>query len=387
MTGRLELPVGDGTLITWAPSREPLAPPPRAAVSSRKAFAATHVVADPRRDPGFDGTPSLDWEATLAFRRHIWSLGLGVAEAMDTAQRGGGLDWHTSQELIRRTAAEAASVGGQAVYGAGTDQLAPGLEAPLPQIVEAYREQVHFVESLGGSAVLMASRHLARSARSADDYLRVYGTVIAEAGGPVLIHWLGEMFDPELAGYWGGTDPWKAMETLLSLVQQHHSRIDGIKVSLLDEELEREMRGRLPAHVRLYTGDDLNFVDLILGDGNRHSDALLGVFDPIATAASAALQALDEGDVPRYRQILEPTVPLSRHLFAPPTLHYKTGVVFLAYLNAHQDHFRMVAGAESARSLPHLSRLLVLADQAGILRDPELAVDRMRLVLALSGMG
>ncbi|MFQ5967592.1 MAG: dihydrodipicolinate synthase family protein [Acidimicrobiia bacterium] len=385
MTRTLELPVGDGTTMRWSPTRDPLPVPTRGSISSRRAFAATHVVADPQREPGPGGVFPIDWDSTLGFRRHIWSLGLGVAEAMDTAQRGMGLDWETSEELIRRTASEAAAVGGLTVYGANTDQLAPNEAAGISEITDAYREQMSVIEDVGGTAVLMASRHLARSAGSADDYLEVYGSVVKEAARPVLIHWLGEMFDPELRGYWGSVDTWQAMETVVQLITAHSDRIEGVKVSLLDMELELELRGLLPEGVRLYTGDDLNFAELILGDESGHSDALLGVFDPIATAASVALHALDEGDVPRYQEVLEPAVPFSRHLFGPPTMHYKTGVVFLAYLNGHQDHFRMVAGAERDRSLPHLCRLAVLADEARILQDPDLAVSRMRQLLALAG--
>ncbi len=374
----LRLPTGDGSFFDWAPSREPLAPPERPGFTSRKAYAATHVVADADAPPG---SSAVDWEATLAFRHRIWSLGLGVAEAMDTAQRGAGLDWEMARELITRTQTEAEAVGGRAVHGVGTDQLAPVAQHDIARIAEAYREQVSLVEDLGGTAVLLASRHLVVAARSPDDYMEVYGSVISEVRRPVLIHWLGEIFDPMLHGYWGSAEPWIAVETLLGLAKEHSDRIEGIKVSLLDAELERSLRSRLPESVSVYTGDDFNFVDLILGDDSGHSEALLGVLDPIATAAAVALQALDRGDVSRYREVLEPTVALSRHLFGDPTAHYKTGIVFLAYLNGYQDHRRMLDEAQTDRSLGHLARLLVLADDAGVLADPELAVKRMRAIL------
>lgn len=381
----LQLPAEDGTLTRWRPSGTVLPPPEPGGFSARVALAATHVVADPSPDLTGDGTAHLDWEATLAYRHHVWSLGLGVAEAMDTAQRGAGLTWEASRELMRRTGAEAASVGGLAVFGAGTDQL-PASPSTQPKILEAYREQLELIESLRGGAVVMASRALAHMARSPDDYLDVYTTLLADVARPVIIHWLGDMFDPELHGYWGSTDLWAAMETVIELARICGRQIDGVKVSVLDDSLERQLRRALPAGVRVYTGDDLNFVDLVAGDGDHHSDALLGAFDPIAPAAALALQALDRGDVARYREVLEPTIPLSRHLFAPPRSHYKAGVVFLAYLNGHQEHFRMLSGAESMRSLTHLSRLLVLADEAGLLRDPPLAVHRMRLQLAAAGI-
>ena len=322
----------------------------------------------------------------MAYRRHLWQLGFGVAEAMDTAQRGMGLGWGNARELIVRTAREAAASGTPAVYGASTDQLPHGKEATIPAVIEAYRQQVELVESVGGQAIMMASRSLALIARSADDYLEVYGTILTEATRPVMIHWLGAAFDPALAGYWGSDDPWTALATVLTLAAAYPDRIDGVKISLLDDILERSMRARLPKGVRTYTGDDFNFLDMILGDEHGHSDALLGVLDPIAPVASEAFDALDAGDRQRFRSLLGPTVPFARHLFDPPTYDYKTGITFLAYLNGHQRHFRMLNGAESSRSIAHLCRLLVLADEAGLLADPGLAVDRMRLVLSMSGV-
>jgi hypothetical protein len=381
----LRLPSAAGGLFDWRPSGKPPIEPRPGGFVSRVAYAAAHVVADPLAEPG-DASSGIDWEATLQFRRHLWSLGVGVAEAMDTAQRGIGLDWPAAKQLIAITVGEAKGTGALLVCGAGTDQLLPGPGIGLENVLEAYREQVAFVEGVGGSVMLMASRALAACAASKDDYLEVYGRVVGEATSPVMIHWLGGMFDPALAGYWGSEDPWKALETVLDLVRQHPGRIDGVKISLLDDALEVALRDGLPSGVRVYTGDDLNYVDLILGDEEGHSDALLGAFDAIAPAAAAALQALDAGEVDRYRSILEPTLPLARHVFSAPTFNYKTGVVFLAYLNGHQTHFRMLGGAESSRSVPHLARILVLADQAGLLGDPDLAVHRMRCVLELAGV-
>jgi hypothetical protein len=380
----LVLPRSDGTLEPYVLGEPASFSRPRGPLRSRVFLAAIHVVCDPLAEPDGSGRPRLDWEATLAFRRHIWSWGLGVADAMDTAQRGMGLDWQATAELVRRSAAEARAVGGALSCGAGTDQLPHG-SAPLDRVVEAYLEQCALVEGEGAGVILMASRALAASASGPDDYLRVYGAVLRQLRRPVILHWLGEMFDPQLAGYWGSRDPVTAMDVVASLISDHAPRIDGIKVSLLDAEYELELRRRLPDGVRLYTGDDFNYPELILGDGKRSSDALLGIFDPIAPAASAALQALDAGDPARYGELLAPTVPLARHVFSAPTFNYKTGIVFLAYLNGHQSHFRMVGGLESARSLVHLAETFRLADLAGLLADPEVAADRMRRLLALAG--
>jgi len=360
--------------------------PPRAPLRSRVFFAAAHVVADPLADTTPVSPPALDWDATLAYRRYLWSLGLGVAEAMDTAQRGMGLDWTTARELIERSVAEARAVGGMIACGAGTDHLPPRPDLSLDQVEAAYLEQIEAVERCGGRVILMASRALAACARSPDDYARVYGRLLSQVREPVILHWLGDMFDPSLAGYWGRHDLDAAMETALAIIHEYAAKIDGIKISLLDAQREIQMRRRLPPGVRMYSGDDFNYPELILGDDQGYSDALLGIFDAIAPAASAALQALDADDPERFRAILEPTVPLSRHIFQAPTYCYKTGVVFLAYLNGHQRHFRMVGGQESARSVLHLARLFILADQAGVLCDPERAVARMRHVLALAGI-
>jgi hypothetical protein len=350
------------------------------------AFAAAHVVVDPLRTAEPLTHPAIDWDATLAYREYLWSLGFGVAEAMDTAQRGMGLDWPLALELIERSTTAANARGAQVASGAGTDQLPAGAAYSLQEVTDAYLEQCEAIEAAGGRIILMASRALAAVARDAEDYAAVYGAVLAQVREPVILHWLGPMFDPALEGYWGGTGIAGAMENCVGIICEHRQKIDGIKISLLDAELEIGMRRELPAGVRMYTGDDFNYDRLIQGDERGHSDALLGIFDAIASAASLALTALDAGDLSRYHQVLSPTVPLSRHIFAAPTQHYKTGVVFLAFLNGFQSHFRMVGGMESARSVVHLCELFVLADRAGVLRDPDLAIQRMRGFLLLAGV-
>jgi hypothetical protein len=375
------LPRAGGRLEPYALGPPASFPHPVAPARSRVAFAAAHVVRDPLADGDPAGPAQLDWEATLAYRRHLWSYGLRVAEAMDTAQRGMGLDWAATRELIRRSVAEARACGGEIACGAGTDQLAAG--ASLDDVRAAYEEQLAFVEREGAAAILMASRALAAAARGPDDYRAVYGELLRQARRPVILHWLGEMFDPALAGYWNPTTPDDldaATDVVLDIVGA--GNVDGIKVSLLDAEREAQLRDRLPDGVRLYTGDDFNYPQLMLAG----SDALLGIFDAIAPAAAAALAALDEGDAEQFARVLAPTVPLARHIFSAPTYHYKTGLVFLAWLNGHQDHFQMVGGHESARSAVHLAQLLVLADRAGLLDDPPLAAERMRAYLALAGV-
>ncbi|HWQ11248.1 MAG TPA: dihydrodipicolinate synthase family protein [Roseiflexaceae bacterium] len=382
----LTLPRPDRTLVPYTLRPPAPFPPPQGPPRSRVFLAAAHVVPDVLADTTPAAPAVLDWELTLAYRRYLWSLGLGVAEAMDTAQRGMGLDWAASQELIRRSLAEAQAVGGALMCGAGTDHLAPRPDRALEEVEAAYEEQVGFVEGLGGRVILMASRALAACARGPEDYVRVYGRILSQVRRPVIIHWLGEMFDPQLAGYWGSRDVAQAMDTCLHIIGDHAAKVDGVKISLLSAEHEVAMRRRLPPGVKMYTGDDFNYPELIRGDAHGFSHALLGIFDAIAPAAAAALQALDAGDTARFEAILAPTVPLSRHIFQTPTFYYKTGVVFLAYLNGHQPHFRMVGGQESARSIVHLAGLLILADQAGLLRDPELAAERMRRVLAVAGI-
>lgn len=351
---------------------------------SRIAYAAAHVVADPSAE-NVPGAPAvLDWDATLAFRHHLWRHGLGVAEAMDTAQRGMGLDYAAVRELVRRSAAEARSAGGRIVAGVATDQLRG--PATLPEVLDAYRAQLADVVSAGAVPVLMCSRHLAAVARGPEDYLSVYSTLLSEVDSPVLLHWLGPMFDPALAGYWGSADAGEAAETVLALLKEHAAVLEGIKLSMLDADFEVAIRGRLPAGVRMYTGDDLNYPALIEGDSAGHSDALLGVFAAIAPAVGPALLALDAGDPAGFRAMLDPTVALARHLFAAPTRFYKTGIVFLAWLSGHQDHFTMVGGLQSGRSATHLARLLVLADEAGLLPDPDLAAARARAWLSVAGV-
>ncbi|MFN4996454.1 MAG: dihydrodipicolinate synthase family protein [Burkholderiales bacterium] len=360
---------------------------------NRVAYSAAHVVSDPLAsvDPWLQC--AVDWDTTIDYRRHLWSLGLGVAEAMDTAQRGMGLDWPTSLELIRRTLDAARDVpGSQVASGCGTDQLVLEDVTTVDQVIVAYEEQLEAIEKLGGKLIIMASRALARVATSPADYERVYDRILSQVKQPVVLHWLGDMFDPALLGYWGSADLEQAMNTALGIIQAHSQKVDGIKISLLDKDKEIAMRRRLPPGVRMYTGDDFNYAELIAGDGfgndivNGQSDALLGIFDAIAPAASSALTALAEGKLDTFHDILGPTVPLSRHIFMAPTRYYKTGVVFMAWLNGHQSHFSMIGGQQSTRSAQHLAELFRLADEANLLEHPELAVHRMRILMATHGV-
>ncbi|MDG9721539.1 dihydrodipicolinate synthase family protein [Streptomyces sp. DH41] len=380
----LHLPGANGTLRAYEPRTEP---PPAlssgSAFSSRTVFSAAHVVADPYADTTPDGPAAVDWDATLAFRRHLWSHGLGVAEAMDTAQRGMGLDWAGAAELIRRSAAEAKACGGRIACGVGTDQLTTGT---LAEVRGAYEEQLAVVEESGAQAILMASRALAATAQSPDDYLDVYGHLLRQATEPVILHWLGPMFDPALDGYWGSDDLDAATDTFLEVIAAHPDKVDGIKVSLLDAQREIDLRRRLPHGVRCYTGDDFNYPELIAGDEQGFSHALLGIFDPLGPLAAEAVRVLDTGNTEGFRALLDPTVELSRHLFQTPTRYYKTGVVLLAWLAGHQSHFTMVGGLQSARSLPHLARAYELADGLGLFPDPKLAEERMRNLLSLYGV-
>ncbi|HEX6959304.1 MAG TPA: dihydrodipicolinate synthase family protein [Ferrovibrio sp.] len=386
----LQLPSAPGKLAPHTlkvPKAFPAAKPP----FNRIAFAAAHVVADPLADNDPWLAPAIDWERTIAFRQHLWSLGFGVAEAMDTAQRGMGLDWKDALELIRRSIAAARETPGAVVFsGAGTDHLPPGPDVTIDKVIAAYEEQCGAIEKLGGRIILMASRALTACARSPEDYAKVYGRILSQVKQPVILHWLGEMFDPALAGYWGKGEHMQAMEVCLDVIAANADKVDGIKISLLDKDKEIVMRRRLPKNgaggVRMYTGDDFNYAELIAGDEQGYSHALLGIFDAIAPAASAALGALTGGDAKTFHEILAPTVPLSRHIFKAPTRFYKTGVVFMAYLNGHQDHFTMVGGQESARSALHLAELFRLADAAGLLSDPDRAAARMKAVMAVHGV-
>jgi len=394
MAPTLQLPTNDGRLARYAlRDSTPLATAPAGTRFNRVAYSAAHVVADPRAaiDPWLQC--AIDWDATLAYRRRLWSLGLGVAEAMDTAQRGMGLDWPTSLELIRRSLDAARDTPVALVAsGCGTDHLDLDAVKSVDDVIRGYEEQMAAVEALGGRLIVMASRALARVAKNPADYERVYDRVLRQAKQPVILHWLGDMFDPALKGYWGSDEVDRAMDTALAVIEANANKVDGIKISLLDKDKEIAMRRRLPANVRMYTGDDFNYAELIAGDGvgasanQRQSDALLGIFDAIAPAANAALAALAAGDAARFHAILTPTVPLSRHIFAAPTRFYKTGVVFMAWLNGHQSHFTMVGGQQSTRSLLHLAELFRLADAAGLIEQPELAVRRMTQLLALHGV-
>ena len=353
----------------------------------RIGLAAAHIVADPLADVDPWLTPAIDWDATIAYRRYLWALGLGVAEAMDTAQRGMGLDWPNALQLIRLSVEAARDVPSAVVFsGVGTDQLMPTSATTIDDVIRAYEEQIEAVEACGGRIVLMASRALVVAAKSPDDYAKVYGRILQQVREPLIIHWLGEMFDPALQGYWGKADHNAAMDVCIDIIADHAAKVDGVKLSLLDKDKEIRMRRRLPQGVRTYTGDDFNFAELIAGDDKRYSHALLGIFDAIAPAASAALAAHARGDLDEYWEIFEPTVPLSRHLFKAPTRFYKTGLVFLAYLNGHQSHFTMVGGQESGRSLLHLVEAFKLADAAGLIRDPELAASRLGDVLRVHGV-
>ena len=358
---------------------------PTAPLRSRIAYAAAHVV--PRATA--DNTPGrpadIDWDATLAFRRHVWSWGLGVADAMDTAQRNMGLDAAATRELITRSAQAAREEGGALVVGVNTDHLDEEVVS-LDRVIDAYKEQLHFTEDQGAGVVLMASRHLARAARTADDYRRVYREVLGAATTPVVLHWLGAAFDPSLAGYFGSTDSKTASATVLEIITENAAHVSGIKMSLLDPFAEIAVRAQLPETATMFTGDDFNYVGLIAGTGGRHSDALLGAFAALAPSASAAIQALDAGDSGEYESILGPTEDLSRQIFAAPTFYYKTGVAFMSWLNGHQAAFSMVGGLHSARSLPHLSEIVRLANRSGALENPELAAERWHALLKLNGV-
>jgi len=387
MTITLPLPHADGSVepyrLTGTPIARPLAPPR----FSRIAYAAAHVVSDPLRDVTPWGQPAIDWDTTLAFRHHLWSLGFRIAEAMDTAQRGMGVDWAGAQELIRRSLTEARTVAGaDLACGAGTDHLAPADAKSLDDIIKAYEAQIGHVEKCGGRSIMMASRALAKIATSPDDYRHVYGHILRQTKDKVVLHWLGDMFDPQLKGYWGSNDFEPALDTVLSIIEDNKAKVEGIKISLLDNACEVALRNRLPEGVLCFTGDDFNYAELIEGDGQRYSHALLGIFDAVAPSASMALASLAKGDIETFRSVIEPTVPLSRKIFEAPTQYYKAGVVFLAWLNGHQKHFTMPAGMQSARGILHYADVFRLADQANVLDRPELAAERMKALLVTQGI-
>jgi hypothetical protein len=383
----LTLPRQDGSLeqyrLTGTPIERPNTPP----TFNRIAYAAAHVVSDPLKDLDPWGNPAIDWDATMAFRHHLWSLGFKIAEAMDTAQRGMGLAWPGAQELIRRSLSDARQVAGaDLACGAGTDHLAPTDARSLDDVIAAYEEQVGFVEGEGGRAIMMASRALARVARSADDYRLVYGRILGQTRHKVVLHWLGDMFDPQLRGYWGSENFDQALDTVLSIIEANRDKVEGIKISLLDNAKEVALRNRLPEGVLCFTGDDFNYAELIEGDGTKYSHALLGIFDAVAPSASKALAALAKDDLATFRGVIEPTVPLSRKIFEAPTQYYKAGVVLLAWLNGHQRHFTMPAGMQSARGVLHYADIFRLADRANVLDRPELALQRMKSLLSTLGV-
>jgi hypothetical protein len=382
---QIRLPQHDGSLKALTLKATPIRPEGARVPFNRVVYAAAHVVIDPfaTADP-WDASPTVDWDATLAFREYLYGLGFKVAEAMDTAQRGMGVDWPVARELIQRSLRHARAVGGEAACGVGTDHLQPAPSVTLAQVEAAYRDQLEVVEREGGRVILMASRALARCAAGANDYLTLYGRILRDARHPVVLHWLGKMFDPQLEGYWGSHDIATALETVLELIGLHADKIDGIKVSLLDARWEVALRNRLPAGVRMYTGDDFNYAELIEGDANGYSHGLLGIFDPIAPVAALALAELAAGRPQGFRAVLDPTVALSRELFRSPTRHYKAGVVLLAWLNGHQRHFSMAGGLQSARGAVHYAKVFELADACGALADPELACDRMRKLLSVT---
>ncbi|AZO11640.1 MULTISPECIES: dihydrodipicolinate synthase family protein [unclassified Mesorhizobium] len=382
----ITLPSENGSRASYRLVGQP-AEPRIGAQFSRIAYAAAHVVADPfaMTDPW--SRPVIDWDKTMAFRHHLWRLGFRIAEAMDTSQRGMGFDWTSAKELIRRSIAEARTAkGADLASGAGTDHLAPAAAKTLADVIHAYEEQFAFIEGEGGKAIMMASRALAAAARGPGDYAHVYDRLLSQASGKVILHWLGDMFDPALKGYWGSQDFEPALDTVVAIIDRHAHKIEGIKISLLDADKELALRDRLPEGVIMFTGDDFNYPELIAGDGKRHSHALLGIFDAIAPVASAALAKLAENDRAGYDALMGPTVPLSRKIFEAPTEYYKAGIVFMAWLNGHQDHFAMVGGMQSARGIGHYADVFRLADQAGLLADPDLAVARMKALCAVAGV-
>ena len=386
MSATLTLPRADGSLEPYRLVGTPIARPAAVPTFSRIAYAAAHVVSDPLADLQPWNRPAIDWDATMAFRHHLWALGFRIAEAMDTSQRGMGLDWAGAQELIRRSLTEARTVAGaDLACGAGTDHLSPSDTRSLDDVIRAYETQIGFVERHGGRSIMMASRALAHIARSPDDYGKVYGHILRQAKDKVVLHWLGDMFDPQLKGYWGSENFEDALDAVLSIIEENKAKVEGIKISLLDNAYEVALRNRLPDGVLCFTGDDFNYAELIEGDGTKFSHALLGIFDAVAPSASKALAALAKSDLATFRGVIEPTVPLSRKIFETPTQYYKAGVVFLAWLNGHQKHFTMPAGMQSARGVLHYADIFRLADKANVLDKPDLAMERMKALLVTQG--
>lgn len=380
---KISLPDAVGRMSDYTMTGQPIVAGRLGRDAARVVYSAAHVVADPFTTNDPSGRAAIDWDGTMAFRRHLADLGLGIAEAMDTAQRGMGLDWPGALELIRRTRAEVPDA--LVANGCGTDHLNPADARSIDDVVRAYLEQVDAIQKLDARIILMASRALARVAKGPADYLKVYDRVLTASDKPVILHWLGEMFDPQLAGYWGGNSFEDALETALDVIHRNQNKVDGIKISLLDKDKEIAMRRRLPTGVKMYTGDDFNYPELIEGDAMGYSHALLGIFDPLAPAAAHAVGLLGKGDAAGFRATLDPTVPLARLIFRAPTQYYKTGVVFLAWLNGFQDHFIMLNGAQAMRPLPYFTEVFRLADGCGLLRDPDLAANRMKTLLALYG--
>ena len=381
----ISLPDEYGVFIPYLLDKTPIAAIKPTAPFNRIAMAAAHVVVDPFSDVDRSGQPSIDWDKTLIYRTYLMDLGFGIAEAMDTAQRDMGLNWINALTLIRRSLENAGNRAGLIASGCGTDHLAPQDARTLDDVIKAYLHQLHAIQKLGGRIILMASRALVQVAKSSDDYVKVYSSVLSEADQPVILHWLGDMFDPALKGYWGKTRFEETQEVALRVIENNEAKIDGIKISLLDVQKEVSTRRLLPDSVKMYTGDDFNYPTLIAGDAQGYSHALLGIFDPIAPAASQALGALAKGDNTTYDKLMAPTVPLSRLIFRSPTQFYKTGIVFLAWLNGHQDHFVMLNGAQAMRPLPYFVECFKLAHQAGLLNNPDMAISRMKKLLAVYG--
>lgn len=388
MTLSVTLPMSNGTLSTYEIQNKTPNIAKNTGVFNRTVYAAAHIVADAKSDwhPS-SNFPQIDWDATLQYRHHLWKNGFGIAEAMDTAQRGMGIEWQTAKQLIIRTLNEMKTVpGATAVFGAGTDHLAVDDCKNLDHIYDAYMEQISTICAYGGNPIIMASRALAKHAKSRDDYINMYQRLIDNTDGQVVLHWLGEVFDPQLRGYFGNTDINQAMDTVLEIIHNNARKIEGIKISLLEEKWEIKLRKSLPAGVKMYTGDDFNYDRMIAGDDTHYSHALLGIFDTIAPVAGAALTKLANNDTQGYFDIMSPTIPLSKKIFENPTPFYKAGVVFIAWLNGHQNHFVMAGGMQSMRSLPHYAELLQLADQCHVLSDPDLAITRMKKLLDMYGI-